>query len=118
MKLNTVKSECVLLLSGVCRRQQLSPLCSERHTDTYLEEGEGVGHLELHLLSVHSRRMVLVELHQVLGLIDGAQLYKRLQDSQHVGPFHFTAPVSISNLRLTTTLFLLELKQDFISKVQ
>lgn len=45
----------------------------------YLEEVEGVGDAELHLLSVHSWGIVSVELHQVLRLVDGAQLHKRLQ---------------------------------------
>lgn len=45
----------------------------------YLEEVEGVGDTELHLLSIHSWRIVSVELHQVLCLIDGAQLHERLQ---------------------------------------
>ena len=45
----------------------------------YLEEDEGVGDAELHLLSVHSWRIVSVELHQILRLVDGAQLHKRLQ---------------------------------------
>lgn len=50
----------------------------------YLEEVEGVGEPELHLFSVHSWRIVVVELHQVLRLIDGSQLHKRLQDSRQV----------------------------------
>lgn len=50
----------------------------------YLEEVEGVGDPELHPLSVHSWRIVNVELHQVLRLIDGAQLHKRLQGSQQI----------------------------------
>ena len=52
--------------------------------NVYLEEVEGVGDPELHLFSVHRRRIVHVELHQVLRLIDGAELHERLRGSQHV----------------------------------
>lgn len=45
----------------------------------YLEEAEGVGDAELDLLSVHSWRIVDMELHQILCLIDGAQLHKCLE---------------------------------------
>lgn len=50
----------------------------------YLEEAEGFGDAELNLLSVHSWGTATVERHQVIRLIDGAQLHKRLQGSQHI----------------------------------
>lgn len=50
----------------------------------YLEEVEGVGDPELHLLAIHSWRIVNVELHQVLRLIHGSQLHKRLQGLQQI----------------------------------
>lgn len=47
--------------------------------ETYLQEGEGVGHVEFHLLAAHDDGLVLVKLHQVLGLVNSAELHKCLQ---------------------------------------
>lgn len=76
----------------------------------HLQEAKGVGHLELHLLAVDGDGLVLVQLHQILGLIHGTELHKRLRVQhklsclQQPDPNHHTLTI-LPKGSVTTLLF-------------